>query len=451
MYYFHFRRLVIIFFVLFYLINYFFNSPAAATIYRILLFIVVLLGITQLPRTNLLVSTGLFAAGGIMLIINGANIQDWLIAISNNAGLVALFITAPLLGLPFFYNDYENELKNLMQLNINSVFSFSLIVFVITHILGIVISVGAVPLIYEVFIGSARFLKVEKTFVRSLLRGYVSTGFWSPIWASMAAVTASLKLSWLSIIPYGIFFAVVCLVISIVFQHYETLRDCGQKFRKDKIPGINVKSSSIITMLVLFASLILLIIFFDLFTSWQLLIIIPVVAVMFPLLSALVMRKIHSYKQGLVQYYEVSLLKTKNEVILFTAAGFLGKALEMSKAGDFIPQLIPEWLGQYPLITIILICTLMVLFSLIGIHPVVTGSGLLSAINPAALNLSTMIFGLVILLGWDACILMSPFSATNLIVSGLTGEPCWKVSLKNNGIFGVVMIITMSFLITLFI
>lgn len=451
MYYYHFRRLVIVSFVLFYLINYFFNSPAAATIYRILLVIVVLQGITQLPRTNLLVTTGLFVVGGIMLIINGANVQDWLIALSNNAGLVALFITAPLLGLPFFYNNYENELKNLMQLNINSIFTFGLLVFVITHILGMVISVGAVPLIYEVFIGSAQVLKVEKTFVKSLLRGYVSTGFWSPIWASMAAVTASLRLSWLSIIPYGILFAVVCLVISLVFQHYETLHDPAQKLKKDEKNGISVKSSSIITMLVLFASLIVLIILFDLFTSWQLLIIIPVVSVIFPLLSAIVMRRLHSYKQGVVHYYEVSLLKTKNEVILFTAAGFLGKALEMSKVGDYIPQLIPEWLSQYPFITIISICTLMVFFSLIGIHPVVTGSALLGAINPAALNLPTMVFGLVILLGWDACILMSPFSATNLIVSGLTGEPCWKVSLKNNGIFGIVMIITMSFLITLFI
>lgn len=451
MHYYHFRRLVIVLFVLFYLINYFFNAPAAATIYRILLILVVLQGLPQLPRTNLLVSAGLLIAGGMILVINGATVQDWLLAISNNAGLVALFITAPLLGLPFFYNDYENELKNLMQLNIKSIFTFSLLVFVITHILGIVISVGAVPLIYEVFIGSARFLRVEKTFVRSLLRGYVSTGFWSPIWASMAAVTAALKLSWLSIVPYGIFLAGISLITFLIFQKYEASNESRQKLGKEKSAAIKVKWSSIITMLILFAGLILLIILFDIYTSWELLIIIPVVSLLFPLISAILMKKLRSYGQGLAHYYGVSVLKTKNEVILFTAAGFLGKALELSNVGSYIPQLIPTWLSSYPLITILIICALMVLFSLIGIHPVVTGTGLLGAIDPAALSLSPMIFGLVILFGWESCILLSPFSATNLIVSGLTGESCWRVSLKNNGIYGIVMIIIISFLITLFI
>ena len=453
MYYYNVRRMIILLFVLFYLISNFCNSTAAANIYRVLLIIAIMLGISRLPRVNFIICTGLFVLGGIILYVNGATVQDWFKAVSNNAGLIALFITAPLMGMPFFYGEYEKDLKNLMQSNMKSPLIFCVFIFVVTHILGIVIMIGAVPLVYGIFIGTARLLKLEKPFMTAILRGYVATGFWSPIWASTAAVNASLKLSWLSIVPYGIFYALVSLAISALFQYYEQTRNSEKNYHMMKDQDVNqkanVKWSSIITMLILFASLIFLIILFDLFTSWQLLIIIPVVSLLFPLASAIVTRKMPAYKRGLLQYYEKNLLKTNNEVILFAAAGFLGKSLEIAKVSAYVPRLIPDWFVQYPFISIIIICTFMIIVSLTGVHPVVTGSSLLGAIDPAMLNFSPLIFGLVIILGWSSAILISPFSATNLIASGLTGEACWNISLRNNGIYGVVVTIIIAFLITL--
>jgi len=122
----------------------------------------------------------------------------------------------------------------------------------------------------------------------------------------------------------------------------------------------------------------------------------------------------------------------------------------MSGIGGQIPRLIPAWLSQYPLATALAICILMMLFSLTGIHPVVTGSSLLGTIDPAALHLSPLVFGLIILFAWAECILISPFSATNLIVSGLTGEPCWRVSLGNNALYGLALLVTIPLLIIAF-
>ncbi|MBZ4653466.1 MAG: hypothetical protein JG781_805 [Peptococcaceae bacterium] len=79
-------------------------------------------------------------------------------------------------------------------------------------------------------------------------------------------------------------------------------------------------------------------------------------------------------------------MKVNNEMVLFTAAGFLGKSLEFAGVSKIIPQLIPSWLSQYHFLSILFLMLIIVLVSLTGIHPVVTGSTLVGAIDPLSVN-----------------------------------------------------------------
>jgi hypothetical protein len=178
-------------------------------------------------------------------------------------------------------------------------------------------------------------------------------------------------------------------------------------------------------------------------------IIIPIVSIIFPILCALLQKHTPEYKTGMKKYYDKSLLKVQSEVTLFTAAGFLGKALELSGVGELLPNLLPHWMYQYPALLMMALMLIIIVPSLIGVHPVVTGTALVTAIVPAAIGMSSMTFALTILTGWLLGILLSPFSATSLITSGFTGKTSWSIALGLNGKFGFACVVIFSLIISI--
>jgi len=439
----HFRRLIVALFAIIYLVNYFIKSPQLAILGSLLLILIVVQALPDLPKTNLRVCLGLLIIGGLLLVLKGASPALWLTSIAKNSGLVTLFIAVPLIGLPLYYDKYEEELKNLALRHLTGVWGFCLLISVVTHLLGVIISIGAVPLIYELFKNNARLYKAEKLFLIALLQGYMTTGFWSPAWASTAVVSQNLS-PWLTIIPWGLLFTVLAISLSLFLIFLEIRRHPQLYHNLIPDPSIKVCWSKIATLVVLIVGFIGAIILVDLATSWDLLVIISLVSLLFPLVTAGILGKGPELQQGLKKYYNVSLLKVKNELVLFTAAGFLGKSLELSGVSSIIPQLLPSWLHSYPFITILLLMSIMIIISLPGIHPVVTGSALVGAINPVTLGLTPLLFGLTILTGWALSILLSPFSAVSLITSGLEGIPSWNISLKLNGPFGLLLLFVMT-------
>lgn len=212
----HLRRLLILCFAFFYILNYFVKSPELGIIVSVLIILVVSQNFLALPKTNLRVCATLILLGSLILIWKGASLQLWLAAAAKNAGLVTLFISVPLMGLPFFYENYQEELKHVAQRYMTNVWSFCLLTAVTVHMLGVIISVGAVALVYELFKENARLYKADKLFYAALLQGYMTTGYWSPAWASMAVVTQDLKLPWLSFVPVGIVLTIISLVLSLI-------------------------------------------------------------------------------------------------------------------------------------------------------------------------------------------------------------------------------------------
>jgi hypothetical protein len=92
---------------------------------------------------------------------------------------------------------------------------------------------------------------------------------------------------------------------------------------------------------------------------------------------------------------------------------------------------------------------LMIVPSLVGLHPVAIGTALVATIVPASIGLTDMGFALTIIVGWALAILISPFSATSLIAGGLCDCSPWEISLGLNGKFGFFNVIFFSILIAL--
>jgi DcuC family C4-dicarboxylate transporter len=178
-----------------------------------------------------------------------------------------------------------------------------------------------------------------------------------------------------------------------------------------------------------------------------LMIIIPMVAIFFPMAAGLIQNKMPEYKVGMKRYYDKSIPRVQGEVALFSAAGFLSKALEYSGVGAMIPQLIPAWMSDYPAVLIGAMMLMMILPSLVGLHPVAIGTALVTTIVPASIGLKDMSFALTIITGWSFAILFSPFSAVSLIAGGLLNRSPWKISLGLSGKYGIACLIIFSIIL----
>lgn len=443
------KRNIIIFFAVLHLANYFIKSAFLFYICCGLLTYIFVSAVRVLPKVTRRISLALMLLGICLMFWKGMPFDAWLLCIDKNGNLVTLFILVPMMFLPFNYDDYQKELKHVAQAHMQSLLPFCLLTFSVVHIFGVVISVGAVSLVFELFRNNAKLYNAEKTFMASLLRGYCTSGFWSPAWASILVVTTQMNIPWIRFIPWGIGFFLITLVFDATAVWFK-IRQNPEKYPRLKAKEhVAVDWKQILILIGLATALICIIAVISKITPWDLMVIIPIVAMVFPIVVALLQNKLPNYKLGIKEYYDKSVLKVISQVALFTAAGFLSKALEYSGVGAMIPKLLPAWMSQYPVLLIGSIMLLMIVPSLVGLHPVAIGTALVATIVPTSIGLTDMGFALTIIVGWALAILISPFSATSLIAGGLLNCSPWDISLGLNGKFGFFNVIFFSILIAM--
>ncbi len=445
----HLLRWISISFAALFVVNYFAKIELLRLICAFLLIIILSQGLRQMRPVNLRVVGGLFLAGAVILIWSRADIHTWLEALMQNASLATMFTAAPMLALPFYYEDYQGELARFARLKMQFLLSFMLLNAVSGFFLSLLVGVGAVVIAYEMFYPHSKMYDAEELFYPSLTRYNCSPGFLAPAWASIAVTTMATGTPWVSLVPIGLAFGCVYILIDMIMLSIHIRRRPGRYPRLQPIAGEKVNYKRILIMLLLAVIMLGMIGTINAGTGWSLMIVIPIVAISFPLLTALFQRKIPAYRAGMAQYYDKPLLKVRTEIGLFTAAGFLGKALEASGIGAKIPALLPDWLHAYPIFMSIAIMLVIILPSLVGIHAVATGTALLAALTPAAVGMNQMTFVLTVLAGWMISIIVSPFSGAALIVGGYAEQPPWQISLGKNGPFGLVCLIVFSLLIYL--
>lgn len=444
----HLIRWMVLFFAITYLANYFLQIRQLSYIGSILLVLILIQGIPLLPKVNFRVVCGLLLAGGVILLWSKGDWRVWSAAIMQNANLAVLFICSPMMALPFFYEDYQSELKVVAQTKMQSLLAFCLLINVSAHILGVLISVGALAIIYELLQPQSKLYKAEDIFLSTLVRSYCSSGLWSPAWASMVLLTSATSVTWVEVIPIGIAFSLIYIGIDMATVAAKMKRNPELYPLLQAEKGARVNWRKIRTMLLLALVLISMMVMISVITRWDLMMIIPMVAALFPLLCGLSQKHMPAYKQGMSKYYRTTLVKVRSEIALFAAAGFLGKALHFSGIGEKIPALLPDQFIAYPALMSGTIMLVLILPSLVGVHPVAIGTALIAAVTPASVGMTDMTFVLTMLTGWALTILLSPFSATSLIAGNYAGRPSWDISLKLNGIFGAICLIIFSILIS---
>ncbi|MCL1992170.1 MAG: hypothetical protein FWG66_04400 [Spirochaetes bacterium] len=435
-----------IIFVLLGFINFFYFVEAFQYISAGILIVIFLCTLPKLSKVTWLVMAAMFVMGASLFVYTGATARDWFLAVLQNRNLLMLFICAPMLSLPFYYQDYQGELKIFTQVKVRNVMGFLVMVSLFTHFISVLISIGGLIVAYVFFKPFVAQYNADDFFLKTVSRSYFSSGFWSPAWATVIIYSTLPDVQWIRVIPVAIGFSAVFTLISL-FEMNREIRRNPTGFQLAEPPaGLQPDKKKLNTMMFLVFAMISSIIVLNLVTGWDLMLVVSTVALLFPLLTALLQKFFATYISSVKNYYGTSLVKVREQVALFTLVGFLARALDLSGAGLVLVNLLPDWLHNTPALMIAAIILIMTIPGLVGIHPTTIGITIVTVLQPAALGLTSYTFALALLTGWVVSLMVAPFSAVALILSGENGKSTFANSVLINWKFTIVCIVVFSLL-----
>lgn len=440
-------RAFILFYSLLNLLYYFLPLFPLHVVNCVLILAILALSLGNLPKSSLIAVGALLLLSAGLMIYSRADMRSWMDALTRNGLLTALFTFGNLLHIPFRFNTYQMELKNVAKLYMHSILTFHLMVSIPTHTFAAITGFATLGIMYHLFHETSNLYKADDEFIATLVRSYASSGFWGTSWVSVMLVVQELHIPWPRLILLAIPFTVTAFAINLASLKLRMLRSPGC------YPTLKPDSDTVVDWrkIIIMATMILIIVgttlVANLITGWSLLAIVPLVSLIFPPLAALVQRKGQRYREELKDFGQVGLFRSRTNVCLFTAAGLLAHALDISGVGEAIGQLIPSFLTRWPALMAMAIMLLIIIPGQLGIHPVAIGTTLVTTINPAAVGLTVPSFALAIICGWLLSNMTSPFSAINLTMSGITGKNSWYTGLKLNWRYSLVCLVTFGFMI----
>lgn len=402
------------------------------------LFYIMAVSLFTLPKSSSLVIIGLLLAAAALMIYAHASFSQWLEGLGKNGLLVALFTCGPLLHLPFTYEDYGSELVSVARLYMHTMLPFNLLIAIPTHVFAALTGFAAFAIIYNLFLGTSELYGAEDTFLSTLGRSYATSGFWGTSWASVMLVVSTFHIPWYHLILIGLLFTAVSIGLNLASIKLRMHKNPGRYPALAADTGVRVDWRRIRMMVFLALAIVGTILALNRGTGWDLLAVVPLVSFVLPPAIALLQKKTKAFTMGLKVYADKNLYKSRMEVCLFSAAGLLAYALNVSGVGAMIPKLIPNALIGHTYLFLIALMLLVILPGQLGIHPVAVGTTLLATIVPAAVGLSTYTFAITIICAWLLSNMLSPFSALNLTLAGLSGKSTFYTGLKLNWRYGLV-------------
>jgi len=104
------------------------------------------------------------------------------------------------------------------------------------------------------------------------------------------------------------------------------------------------------------------------------------------------------------------------------------------------PETVAQWVTNVtpnPIVTIPALMAAMMLTSIIGLHPVVFVVLVTSILPPEALGVAPPVAAMAMMCLWGQGTNASPFSATCLFISRITGDSNWRIAWRWNAPFSL--------------
>lgn len=444
-----------------YIANVFLAQPLLALINTIMLVLTVILSFIATKGSTRMIAAVLLFVGVFLLIYAQAPLDVWEKALLENGYLLAMFIMVPLISLPVRYGGYNESLEALFERFGNSESRFYGLVSVMTAFLGVLVSIASVPLTCEVA-RSSRFAGNARVLATALSRGFITCLFWAPTTATIALSLQLTGADWLSVLPFGLLFAIVAgfigWIMTTLRERFIARPSCtqgslveGEGVRADADPDDNPSLSSEqgkgigspqpgaldhkkIAELILFSALyIVAVMLVGQCLGISIIVAVALMSILVPIIWMAAIKRMPLFKQKVKEeYVAVKLPNVKGQMILFTAAGVLASGISYSGVGEMAVTALLQVTNEGVLAVTILVMALALVCSAFGVHPLVYTTVIGGSLSAAQLGVSPVYLALLLAMGWALGNAVCPTSANTIAVSQLVERSPFKLALNWN-------------------
>lgn len=383
-------------------------------------------------RIPSLLGIAMLSAGMVIEWNKGSGLTGIYEGISLTLPLLTLITLAPLLSLPFRIGGYFHSVSLLLNRLLHKPKTLYAGITGILFLLSPILNLGTVRIMND-FLAELKLPSAVSA--KSYIVGFMTSMLWSPYFASVSLVLYYMNVTHKEYVIYGIGLSIVSLLVgNLYFALWEKRHPLATG--DTAMMEVDKQSFKPLGQLLLFVILLMsTCIFLEDLTNWPMLVIVSLIACLFPFLYILVTSTWKHALPLLRDYRERTVSMISNEFMLFMSAGMFAYALEgtqlMNRVSDFLSTIA----NQSFFLFIIALLTIVFIFTAIGIHPIAIIGALAMQLNPAELGMSEIALALTLLVAWATSSALSPFSGLNIMVSHLVRLPAIQVGLRMNGLY----------------
>ena len=435
---------IIVLFILSYLVKAFFPMEFFPYFMGILVVLFFCISFGDLKPLNRYLIVVLMICSGFFIWL-GPDGFHWSQAIIENAGFVTLVLTVPMLGTILYFAPYETVLLSFASRFIKTSFVYYVIVMGLVAFLCSLMSLAAVPFIYQLLKPIAGKYP-EELLYKALTRGFVINLFWAPNLVSVAIVMQFVHVSWQNLAMVGVGFSVLVFAAACVLGKYEILHyEQSPVFIKndedttDDVVTDPDGNRYMLLLLVQVGLILTTVVGLTHFAHTSNFVTVGIIALILPLVIAAPLGKTEIYRQRLDYYLFNILPGMGNEFMLFLTIGFFGYALGKLPAIALLQTQMGIFVQYGADLLALSIIIVIGAAAMIGVHPIITISLIAIALGKINTGLSDMQLAIALITGYIIYLLLSPISTMVMITSGLSGKNVYKMGLKLNGRYALIL------------
>ena len=291
------------------------------------------------------------------------------------------------------------------------------------HGLGSVLNLAGLSLLSSMVEGQ-KDPRLQRRLTVALMQGFTSASCWSPFYVGMVVILVALPtLEWRDVGPLGVGLAVIIMLSGWAYDRLIVRRGSGPRNVIEPVPLARDDLGRVVGILGLLAGLVLVLVEG---AGVAIPVALGIVGPPFALAWAAAMgtgprNRIPRAKQ--LAHKVMGWLPTlRSEALVFVGANVLGVGVASAIPAESVGTVVNDLIPNADLKIIAMIIGFMVC-GLIGLHPVVVVIFVSAVLPPEVLGLQDWVVGLTYLGCWGLATLISPFSATTLFMSRVTGVP----------------------------
>lgn len=438
-------------YIVLYLLNTLYPQKMLLMIMVCTVLVLLIIDMPYLRNYNKYASLILFILGAGLLIYDGDGVGGWIKALTQNSGVISLLLALPLLGIILKYKDLSINNLYINSAYIKSNFRFYTFTNILSNVLSALLNLAGMTITYDILSKEVKRYPKE-IFYKAITRGFGTNVMWSPNFVSLAVVLQYTELPWYRIAPIGFIICIMGNALGVVMAkvHCIVKKDVAATLYMPVEEGdININGEESYRTFGLMALLILVIFSLERISGKTILFVLPIVCFISPIIAAAIVKKIEIFGFVFDGYMKNCKEKINEEMILFTSVGFFGYALGNSGVISYMSPVLSR-LNNGNSLVVMLFCMFSIgLLSIVGIHPIISISSMMSIFSKYQLPLSQIQLAISLLTGYFFYALLSPFSNMILVLASISQENPLDVGIKLNLLYSLLFAVLTVLVMTM--